>query len=228
MEITTFVTGAWNAFATKITTFFPELIGAVIIFVAGWIIARLVKLAVEKFLTLVRFDKAAEKTGVQEFLKKGDIVRSSSQIIGILVYWFIMILTIIASLDALGLPIVSDLLNRIFLYIPNVVAAIIVLILGFLLGSLLSAVVRTAASNAGLKNADGLGNFALYAIVFFCCAIALIQLGIGEEIVSAAFGIAFGATALALALAFGLGGREVANEYLKKWLEAKKRTPANK
>jgi len=227
MELTTVVTGAWNAFAVKITAFLPALIGAIIIFVAGWIIARLVKLGVERLLKLVRFDKATEKAGVQQFLKKGAIVKTPAEIIGSLVYWFIMILVIIASLDALGLPIVSDLLNSIFLYIPNVVAAIIVLILGLLLGTLLSAVVRTAASNAGLKNADGLGKLSLYAIVFFSGAIALIQLGIGEEIVEAAFGIAFGATALALALAFGLGGRDVAAAYLKRWLEEKK-TPARK
>jgi hypothetical protein len=228
MEITTVVTGAWNAFATKITAFLPELIGAIIIFVAGWIIARLIRLAVERLLKLIRFDKATEKAGVQEFLKKGDIVKAPSEIIGVLVYWFIMILVIIASLDALGLPIVSDLFNSIFLYIPNVVAAIIVLILGFLVGNLLSAVVRTAASNAGLKNADGLGAIALYAIVFFSGAIAFIQLGIGEEIVTAAFGIAFGAAALALAIAFGLGGRDVAADYLKRWFEEKNKTPARK
>jgi hypothetical protein len=228
MDVTTVVTGAWNAFAVKITAFLPELIGAIIIFVVGWIIARLVKLGVEKLFKLVRFDKATEKTGVREFLKKGDIVKAPSEIIGSLVYWFIMILVLIASLDALGLPIVSDLLNSIFLYMPNVVAAIIVLVLGFLLGNLLSAVVRTAASNAGLKNAEGLGKLALYAIVFFSGAIGLIQLGIGEDIVVSAFGFVFGAAALALALAFGLGGRDVAAEYLKRWLEEKKKTPARK
>ena len=227
MELTTVVTGAWNAFATKITAFLPALIGAIVIFVAGWIIARLVRLAVVKLLKLVRFDKATEKTGVQEFLKKGEIVKAPSEIIGSLVYWFIMILVIIASLDALGLPIVSELLDKIFVYIPNVVAAIIVLVLGLLLGNLLSAVVRTAASNAGLKNADGLGQLSLYAIVFFSGAIALIQLGIGEEVVEAAFGLVVGTAALALALAFGLGGRDVAAEYLKRWLEEKK-TPARK
>jgi hypothetical protein len=227
MDVTTVVTGAWNAFAVKITAFLPELIGAIIIFVVGWIIARLVKLGVEKLFKLVRFDKATEKTGVREFLKKGDIVKAPSEIIGSLVYWFIMILVLIASLDALGLPIVSDLLNSIFLYMPNVVAAIIVLVLGFLLGNLLSAVVRTAASNAGLKNAEGLGKLALYAIVFFSGAIGLIQLGIGEDIVVSAFGFVFGAAALALALAFGLGGRDVAAEYLKRWLEEKKAPTKN-
>jgi hypothetical protein len=222
MEVTTVVTGAWNAFATKITAFLPELIGAIIIFVVGWIIARLVKVGVEKLLRLVRFDTATEKTGVNKFLKKGEIVKAPSEIVGTLVYWFIMILVLIASLDALGLPIVSDMLNSIFLYIPNVVAAIIVLVLGVLMGNLLSAVVRTAASNAGLKNAEGLGKISLYAIVVFAASIALIQLGIGEEIVVSAFGLVFGAAALALALAFGLGGRDVAADYLKRWLQEKK------
>ncbi len=227
MQVTTVVSGAWNAFATKITAFLPALIGAIIVFVVGWIVARLVKLTVVKLLTLIRFEKATEKTGVNEFLRKGNIAKTSSEIIGALVYWFIMILVIIASLDALGLPIVSDLLNSIFLYIPNVVAAVIVLILGFLLGNLLSTVVRTAASNAGLETAEGMGKVALYAIVFFSGAIALNQLGIGEEIVAAAFIIAFGAFALAMAIAFGLGGRDAAAEYLKRWLEEKK-TPAKR
>jgi small-conductance mechanosensitive channel len=222
MAITTVVKGAWDAFATKIMLFLPELIGAIIIFVAGLIIAKLVQMLIVKLLRLVRFDSAADKTGVKGFLDKGNIIKTPSEIIGSLVYWFVMILALIASMDALGLPIVSDILNDIFLYIPNVVAAIIILILGLLFGNLLSAVVRTAASNAGLTTAEGLAKTALYAIVVFSVAIALIQLGIGEEIVASAFGLSFGAVALAFGLAFGLGGKEVAGEYLKKWLEEKK------
>jgi len=222
MGLTAVVTGAWNAFTTKIMTFLPMLIGAIIIFIIGLIIAKFIKVGVVRILRLVRFDSAAEKTGIKDFLRKGDITKTLSEIIGILVYWFVMILVIIASLDALGLPIVSDMLNDIFLYIPNVVAAIIVLILGILFGNLLSAVVRTAASNAGITTAEGLGKAALYAIIFFAGSIALLQLGIGSEIVAAAFIIIFGAAALALALAFGLGGKDVAAEYLKKCMEEKK------
>ena len=222
MEVTTVVTGAWNAFAVKITAFLPMLLGAIIIFVVGWLIAKLMKLTVVKLLKLVRFEKATEKAGLKGFLEKGDIKKTPSEILGLLVYWFIMILVLIASLDALGLPIVSDILDDIFLYVPNVVAAILVLSFGILFGNFLGAIVRTAASNAGLSAANGLGNVALYSVIFFSGAIALIQLGIGAEIVSAAFEIAFGAAALALALAFGLGGREAAAEYLKKQLEAKK------
>jgi len=222
MELQTVVTGAWNAFAIKITAFLPMLIGAIILFVAGWIIAKLLKIGTVRLLKLVRFDSAMDKTGVKAFLEKGDIKRSSSEIIGSLIYWFVMILTLIAALDALGLPIVSDILDDIFLYIPNVVAAVLVLSLGILLGNLLSDVVRIAASNAGIANSEGLGKTAFYAIMLFSGAIALVQLGIGEQLVAAVFVIAFGALALALALAFGLGGREAAAEYLKKILTGKK------
>lgn len=225
MELTAVVTGAWNAFATKITVFLPKLLGAMIIFVVGLITAKLIKMGVVRLLKLLRFDTAAEKTGVKGFLEKGNITKTSSEIVGILIYWFVMILAIIASLDAMGLPIVSDILNDIFLYIPNVVAAIIVLVLGFLLGSLLSAVVRTAASNAGFATHEGLGKTALYAVIFFSVSVALIQLGIGEEIVASAFIITFGAAALALALAFGLGGKDVAADYLKRLIEEKESQP---
>jgi hypothetical protein len=221
MEITAVVKGAWDAFATKITVFLPELIGALIIFVVGLLIAKLIKLGVVKLLRLIRFDVAAEKTGVKEVLNKGNIKKTSSEIIGLLIYWFIMILVIIASLDALGLPIVSDILNDIFLYIPNVVAAIIVLILGILFANLLAAIVRTAASNAELSISEGLGKLTLYAIVVFSVAVALTQLNIGEEIITYAFITAFGAISLALALAFGIGGKDVAAEYLRKWLKKK-------
>jgi hypothetical protein len=219
MEIMTVVTGAWNAFATRVSAFLPMFIGAIIIFIVGWFIARLVKRGMVRLLRLVRFDKAAEKGGINQFLEKGNITNTPSEIIGTLAYWFVMILVIIASLDALGLPIVSDLLNSIFLYIPNVVAAVIVLILGILFGNFLSAVVRTAASNAGISIAEGLGKLCLYAILFFSGAIALNQLEIGKEIVASAFLLAFGAGALAFGLAFGMGGRDVAGEYLRKWLQ---------
>jgi hypothetical protein len=125
-------------------------------------------------------------------------------------------------LSALGLPIVSDMLNEVFLYIPNVVAAIIVLIYGMLFKNLLSAVLRTTASNAGIVAAEGLGRAALYAIILFSVNITLVQLGIGEDIVESAFIIAFGATALALAIDFGLGGKDLATDLMKKWLEGKR------
>ena len=222
MQITTVVKGAWDAFAIKITAFLPMLIGAIIIFVAGLLLARLLRYLTGRLLKVIRLDKAGEKSGLNDFLEKGNILKAPSEIIGTLVYWFVMIMVLIAALDALGLPIVSGLLNDVFYYIPNVVAAIVVLVLGILAGNLLSAVVRTAASNAGLAAADGLAKTALYAVIVFSGAIGLVQLGIGAKIVATSFEIALGAIALALALAFGLGGREVATDYLQRWLKETK------
>ena len=188
----------------------------------------MIRYATVKFLKLIKLDTAAESTGVKEFLAKGNVHKSTSEIIGSLLYWFLMIIVLVASLDALGLPIVSDLLNAVVLYIPNVIAAVIVLTLGVLFGSLLSAVVRTAASNAGLGIAEELSKVAFYGIMVFASSIALIQLGIGKDVIESTFEILLGAVALAPALAFGLGGREVAAEYLKKWLETKKASKAAK
>ncbi|MDD5723631.1 MAG: hypothetical protein PHY29_07835 [Syntrophales bacterium] len=219
MAVTTVAMGVWNNFATKITAFLPNLIVAIILFAVGWTIARLLKVIIVKVLEKLYVDSATEKTGVQAFLNKGGFVMTPSEITGALVYWFVMVLVIVATFDALELPVVSDFLNSIFLYIPQVAVAIIILILGFLFGNFLSAVVRTAASSAGLKAAGTLENITLYSIVLFAVTAALVQLGIAPEIVTSAFVIGFGAIALALALAFGLGGKELAAAYLKKWLD---------
>ena len=219
MAVTTVAMGVWNNFATKITAFLPNLIVAIILFAVGWTIARLLKVIIVKVLEKLYVDSATEKTGVQAFLNKGGFVMTPSEITGALVYWFVMVLVIVATFDALELPVVSDFLNSIFLYIPQVAVAIIILILGFLFGNFLSAVVRTAASSAGLKAAGTLENITLYSIVLFAVTAALVQLGIAPEIVTSAFVIGFGAIMLALALAFGLGGKELAAAYLKKWLD---------
>ena len=119
MEITTVVKGAWDLFAAKIMAFLPMLIGAIIIFVVGLLVAKLIKMLVVKMLKLVRFDDAGEKTGLKNFLTKGNITQSPSDIIGALIYWFVMVFVFIAALDALGLPIVSDMLNDIFLMVER-------------------------------------------------------------------------------------------------------------
>ncbi len=223
MQLMATVQSAWEAFATQITTFIPLLIGAIIIFVVGWLAAKLSKSIISKLLSKLQLDRTSEKTGLREFLQKGNVTQQPSEIVGSLTYWFIMLLTLVASLDALGLPIASDILNEIFLYIPNVIAAVLVLILGIFLGSLLSTFIQTAVANAGFSNPESMGNIALYAVIFFSGTIALSQLGVGSEIVTAAFILAFGGFSLACGLAFGLGGKDVAAEYLQKWLQKDKK-----
>lgn len=223
MEILSTVQNAWQAFVTQITIFIPLLIGAIIIFVVGWFAAKISKRVITKVLSKLQLDKTSEKTGLKEFLQKGNVTQQPSEIVGLLTYWFIMLLTLVASLDTLGLPIASDILNEIFLYIPNVVAAVLVLILGIFLGNLLSSVVQTTVANAGFSNPESMGKISLYAVIFFSGTIALSQLGVGSEIVTAAFILAFGGFSLACGLAFGLGGKDVAADYLQKWLQKEKK-----
>ncbi len=223
MEILSTVQNAWQAFVTQITIFIPLLLGAIIIFVVGWFAAKISKRVISKVLSKLQLDKTSEKTGLKEFLQKGNVTQQPSEIVGLLTYWFIMLLTLVASLDTLGLPIASDILNEIFLYIPNVVAAVLVLILGIFLGNLLSSVVQTTVANAGFSNPESMGKISLYAVIFFSGTIALSQLGVGSEIVTAAFILAFGGFSLACGLAFGLGGKDVAAEYLQQWLQKEKK-----
>ena len=222
MNLTASITNAWESFAVTIVAYLPQIIGAIIILALGWILARFIRYLITKILQKLQFEKLTEKAGVGELLRKGEIYRSPSNLIGLVVYWFILVLVFIAAMDALGLPVVSEALDNIFLYIPNVVAALVVLVLGFLFGNLISSVVRTAAANAEIAESEILAKTAQYSIIVFSVLIALHQLGIAQQLVTAALIIGFGAFSLALALAFGLGGRELAAEKLKKWSENQK------
>jgi hypothetical protein len=169
------------------------------------------------FLRSDRFDKASDNGCINRFLARRNISRPASKTVGAFRYWFVMIVAIIASLDALGLPIVSDLLNPVFLYIPNVIAAVLSLIPGVISGKFISSVAQTAASNAGMTVAKELGKGCLCAMLIFAGSIALNQLGMGKEMVSSSMLLVLGAGALVLGLALGLAGKAPTGECTKRW-----------
>jgi len=200
---------------TRIANFIPTLIGALIILVLGWIIAKIIKGVVNRILQVVRFDMIAEKAGVSNILTKGGIKLTARQMVSGLAYWLVMIMTLVMVVNALGLTVASQLLEGLLAYIPKVIAAIFVLVLGMFLGNIVSGVVRTAASNANLPKPQMLGNISQWAIVIFAATISLKQLGIAPLLVTTTFNILFGGICLALALAFGLGGKDTAARYLE-------------
>lgn len=224
MDITALVIGPWKAFWAKIMAFLPGFFAAIAILAVGWMGAKLAKTGVIRLLKFLHFEKATEKAGIKDLLQKGDIRETPSDLIGILVYWLVMLLVLTIALNTLGLETVSELFNQILLYIPKVVAGVVVLILGLFFANFLQGIVTTACSNAGVPQAEGLGKITLYAIIVFTAALALNQLGIASEIVSQAFILIFGALCLALGLAFGLGGKDIAARYLDKWLKISERT----
>ncbi|MFO8053170.1 MAG: hypothetical protein R6U54_04340 [Candidatus Omnitrophota bacterium] len=199
----------------KIGEYIPAVLGALVILIVGWIIAKIIQKIARKFLDLVRFEKFAEKAGISEALSKGNIKNNATQLLSALVYWFIMILVLAMVVNALGLTVASQLFDGLLGYIPNVIAAVFVLVLGLFLANLVSGIVRTAASNAKLPKPEVLAGLSQWAIVIFAVTASLRQLGIAPFLVSTTFYILFGGICLALALAFGLGGKDVAAKLLE-------------
>ncbi len=216
------VTGFWDAFVTKIAVFLPNLLFAIAVILIGWVICNVIKRVVVRLLKLCQFDTLAERAGIKQILDRGGIRQSTSEIVGLLVFWFLFLIAIVTTLETLNLSGATDTLHTIYLYIPKIVAALVTLILGLYFANFLESVTRTSCANAGLEQAASLGRAAYVGTAIFVVAGIFEILDIASEIVIWAFILVFGAVCVALALAFGLGGRDVAGRYLEKWLEQKK------
>ena len=200
---------------TKMGGFIPALVGALVILIIGWIIAKVIRGAVNRLLKIVHFDKIAEKAGITKILTKGEIKTTARHMISNLAYWLVMIMVLVMVVNALGLTVASLLLEGLLAYIPKVIGALFVLVLGLFLGNIISGIVQTAASNAGLPQPEMLSGLSKWAIVIFAVTISLKQVGIAPLLVSTTFNIFFAALCLALALAFGLGGKDAAAKYIE-------------
>lgn len=216
------VTGFWDAFTTKIAVFLPNLFFAVAIILLGWVLCNIIKRIVVRILKLCQFDMLAERAGIKQILDRGGIKQAPSDILGLLVFWFLFLIAIVTTLETLNLSGATDTLHTIYLYIPKIVAALVTLILGLYFANFLESVTRTSCANAGLEAAPSIGRAAYIGTTIFVVAGIFEILDIASEIVIWAFILVFGAVCLALALSFGLGGKEVAGRFLEKWLEQKK------
>lgn len=193
----------------------PNILAAILILIIGWLIARVFRGAVRRGLRLIKFPTIAEKAGIDGFLQTGGVKQSSTDLVAVLVYWLVMLMVLLTTVNALRLEMASQLLNEILLYIPNIIVAVIVLVVGLYAANFVAGLVRTAAANAGIAEAEVVAAVARYALIIFTFAIALNQLRIGEDIVANGFLILFGAACLAGALAVGLGSREVVARYME-------------
>lgn len=214
-QLTDVLRESYTQFFGQLAGFLPNLIGAIVILIVGWIIARVVKSLAVKLLRVVRFNVLTDKAGVDKFLQDGGVKVTASEVVGVLLYWLIMLIVLSAAFNSLGLRIASELFNEIILFVPNVVVAVLVLIVGLYLARFMDHVVVTYFKNIGVQNAETFGRIAKWVILVFVVSVTLFQLNVGAEIVRDAFLIIFGAVALALALAFGLGGRDWAAHVIK-------------
>lgn len=209
----------------QIAAFIPNVLGALIILLVGWIIAKLIRTLIIKVLGIIRVDKVTEKAKVDKFLHDGGIKLSAIEIIGAMFYWLVILIVILAAFDTLGLTGASELFNEIILFIPNIIVSAFVLIFGFFIANVIAQVAVTYLTNINVKHADIIGNFIQYAFILFVVSVTLTQLNIGKEIISLAFMLLFGAVCLAFALAFGLGARDHASTIVGNFLRDEKNNP---
>ncbi|MFH1297468.1 MAG: hypothetical protein ABIJ04_09375 [Bacteroidota bacterium] len=198
----------------EIATTIPQILGAILILLIGWLIARVLKKLLVKFLLLVRFNFLTEKSGIEKFLQDGGVKLSACEILGTLIYWIIMLIVIMATLNSLNLSSASLLFNEILLYIPNIIVAIVILIIGIYLARMVSQILLTSLRNMQDKTSTFISRLTYYAIIVLTVFVTVSQLNIAPEIIGGAFKILLGGLCLALGLAFGLGGKDKATEII--------------
>jgi len=165
-------------------------------------------------LKAIKLDKLADKIELDTILSKGGITYSLSELLGVICYWLALLVTFMVAFNAVGLSMAADLLNQIILYVPNIIAAIFVIIVGLFVSILLGNVVNTATINAGVSQAGLLNKIVRVIVMVFVLAIALEQLNIGaktiESTISIVLATILGSIGLGIAIAFGFGCRDIA------------------
>ncbi|HEY8469579.1 MAG TPA: mechanosensitive ion channel [Longimicrobiales bacterium] len=201
----------------QIAAFLPQLAAALGLLLAGYAIAKMVERGADRALHRIGFDRWMREGGVTEALQRAGTTLDPSTALAKLVFWTVMLLVILLAANALGLVVVSTLFSELLAYIPNVIAAVIILILGIVLGEFVKDLVL--ASAGALPGGRTLARAAKAAVIVLAVFMGLEQLGIAQDIVLVAFIAVVGAAALAAGIAFGLGGRDVAAEITRQWYE---------
>jgi hypothetical protein len=212
-----------RAFLVQAGEFLPRLAIAFVVVIAGWFVAKAVKFAIVKGLRAVNFHVLTQRAGLDGFLRDGGIQTDTTEILGLLVYWLVILGALVIGFNSLGLIYVTDLLGRVILFVPKVMVALLVLAFGAYFARFIANAVTAYCRNVHIQDADLLGRLAQYAILTFVVLIALDQVNIGGDIVRQSFLIILAGVVFALALAFGLGGKEWAAELLERWWPRKKR-----
>jgi hypothetical protein len=197
----------------------PKVLGFAVILIIGWIIASALAAAVAAILRSVKFNDLAQRAGISGFVQKMGVHTDASGFLATLVKWFVRLIVLVTAFDALGLPAVSQVLEQILLWLPNLVVALVVLVIAGLAANALAGLVRGATAESGVGNPNLLATIAKVAVWAFAIVIAVDQIGVATTIVNTLFMATVGAVAVAIALAFGLGGRETAAQIVQGWYQ---------
>ncbi|MDI6890769.1 MAG: hypothetical protein QMC83_07530 [Thermodesulfovibrionales bacterium] len=212
-----------DRFLERVLYFLPNLFSSILIFISGIILGLIFKAIFLRFFRAIKLDKFSERSGMLEMLKKGGIKEPISLILSKLIGWLAIISFSILSLYSLDVPAIERVLERFLLYLPNIFVAALILFFGYLLSNFLGRAALVAAVNAGIKLSGLIGRLVKLTVFLLALTMALEQLGIGRGTIVISFAIIFGGIVLALAIAFGLGGRDIAKEYLEKKIKGEEK-----
>lgn len=204
-----------KAMLMKIWSYIPAIAGAIVILIIGWLLAKLIEAVIVRVLKAVRLDMASDKAGLSNVLAQGEIRMSISELIGAVVYWIITLVAIATALGTLNLTVAADLVARLIEYVPNILGAIFIVIVGTFVADFVSAVVRTAANNSGLKKANLMAKAIKTILVVFAIVIAIEQLKIASTLIVLAVNVILISIGIGIALAFGLGCKDIAGKFVQ-------------
>jgi len=212
----TFLERLQDSFA-QLAEIVPALAGALVILFAGYLLAKLVERGVERTLRKVHLNAWLERGGVLDAVERSGAHFNATRVAGKVLFWFVMFTVIIVAANALGMESLASVFTELVGYIPSLMSAIVILIVGIVLGRFTGGLIM--ASAGGVQGGPTLARIGRWMVVVLAVFMALQELGIASDIVTTAFAILFGAVALALALSFGLGNRELAGEVTRAWYE---------
>jgi len=201
----------WQGFLV----FLPKLIGAIIVFVIGWFVALGVGKLIAEILNRLRFNKIFERTGWQEALERAELKVNPSEFIGAICKWILVIVFLLASVDILGFSQFAEFLRRVISWLPNLVVATAIFVVAIIVADILEKIVKATVRKIQIKYVNLLGGIVKWAVYVFAGLAILLQLGITPTIINALVMGFVGMTALALGLAFGLGGKESASKLIE-------------
>ncbi|HET7198900.1 MAG TPA: hypothetical protein VFI86_09555 [Burkholderiales bacterium] len=211
-----------RVFLAQVGDFLPRLLLAIIIVIAGWVVAKAVRFAIDRGLRAVNFHVVTERAGIDAFLRDGGIQGDFTALVAVLFYWIVILAALVMGFNLLGLSYITDLLSEVLRFVPKVMVALLILAFGAYFAKFVGNAVAAYCRNISLQDAELMGAVARYAILVFVILVALDQVNIGGDIVRQTFLILLAGVVFAIALAFGLGGREWAADLLERWWPRKK------
>ena len=214
----------FEKFYEKLLVFLPNLITSLILLIVGILLGIFVKWVFNRIFRAMNLDGLSTKLGMSDALSRSGIKDPLSVMVSRVLKWLTIVTFIIVAMQNLSIPTVEHLIDRMFLYLPNIFIAALILILGYILGNFLGRAAIIASVNAGMASAGLIGKAVKLTVFLLSCTMALEQLGIGKDTIVIAFAIVFGGIVFAFSMAFGLGGKDIAGDFLRR----KMKEPKNK